>query len=167
MNNKLVILPAVSALMLFLAIGLASACSCINYETTPDKLNNAKYVFTGRISNIHITGLDYNEMQEVTVQVIQYWKPSSFPESVNLKIYAPIDTGANCGHNFDEGKEYLIYAYLDEETGKISTNSCMGSTLLEQAKNEINGLNEINPVQNQEESNIFVKFFSWIRNIFY
>lgn len=175
MNKKTIILPTLTALMLFSIMSIASACSCIYLENTEDKLENAAYVFTGKISNIQVTGLDkeLQETQEATITVMQYWKPTIFPESVNLKVYAPIDTGANCGYNFVEGEEYLIYAHLDTQTGKLSTNSCMGSMLLEQAKNEINDLNEITPAQNQNpsnaepiESNVFTKLFSWIKNLF-
>ena len=175
MNKKTIIIPALAALMLFLVIGIASACSCINLESTEAKLDNAAYVFSGEVIDIQTSGSYANqEMQEVTIRIMDNWKPNAFPESVNLKVYATIDTGANCGYNFVEGKEYLIYAYLDSETGKISTSSCMGNLELSKAQQEIKDLNELtnststNPPstnQNEEES-IFSKFFSWLKNLF-
>jgi len=174
MNKKTIIMPALAALMLFLVISLASACSCIYLENTQAKLDNAAYIFSGEVIDIQTSEAYANqEMQEATIRVINHWKPSSFPESVNLKVYANRDSDANCGYNFEEGKEYLIYAYLDSETNKISTNSCMGSLELDKAQQEIKYLNGLtnstnpNPIPNQnEEENVFSKFFSWIRNLF-
>lgn len=173
MKNKALIL---SLLMLPLLVSVASACSCIYLENTEQKLENAEYVFLGKIEDIKISGSQYNEIQEMTVKTISYWKPSEFPESVNLKIYANKDSGANCGYNFEEGKEYVIYAYLDTETGQLSTNSCMGNSLSNIAINEISELddltnstttiNEENEIEEEKEENIVSRFFSWIKNLF-
>ena len=157
--------------MLFAIIGISSACSCINLENTEAKLENAQYVFTGEVINVEVSGQQYNEMQEITVKIINTFKPSQFPEPVNMKIYATKDTGANCGYNFQNGKEYLIYAYLEEN--KFTTNSCMGNSLLIKSQEEIKELNKLTnstnnnpPVVEPIKSNIFTKFFNWIRNLF-
>ena len=81
-----------------------------------------------------------------------------------------------CGYNFEEGKEYLIYASLDAETGKISTNSCMGNLLLEESKDEINELNDlIEPVSRPGtndgkvepiQKSVFSRLIDWIKSLF-
>ncbi|MEK6908810.1 MAG: hypothetical protein AABX23_02025 [Nanoarchaeota archaeon] len=176
MKNKIIILPALAILMLFVIMGVASACSCIYLEDTQARIENADYVFTGKISEIRLSGSEYNKEQEATIRITQYWKPSSFPESVNLIFYSTRDTGANCGYNFEEGKEYLIYASLDAETGKISTNSCMGNLLLEESKDEINELNDlIEPVSRPGtndgkvepiQKSVFSRLIDWIKSLF-
>lgn len=163
-----------SLLMIPILIGLASACSCIYFEDTNAKFNNAEYVFTMKVEDIDLTTVVAEEMQEATVRIMQYWKPSEFPEAVNLKLYSTKDTGANCGYNFEVGQEYLIYAYKDIETGRLQTNSCMGNInlALKQSQNEISELNNITePITNNQptepiESNIFTKFFSWFKDLF-
>ncbi|MBM3231924.1 hypothetical protein FJZ21_00900 [Candidatus Pacearchaeota archaeon] len=67
-------------LMLPLLVSTTLACSCIYYENTEAKLKNAEYIFTGEVVNIQTI----NNLQEVTVRIINHWKPSAFPESVNL-----------------------------------------------------------------------------------
>ncbi len=168
----------ISAILMFpIIIGLASACSCISLENTEAKLNNAAYVFSGSVESIKLSNSYSNqEMQEVMIRTIQYWKPSEFPESVNLKIYSTKDTGANCGYNFENGKTYIIYAYLDEETNRLTTNSCMGNTIIIEETNEIRELNTLTnstPINEGYEkkpepieSNIFTRFFSWFNDLF-
>jgi|SRR3989344_4581900 len=178
MNKKAIVMPVLATLMLFLLIGIASACSCVYLENTKAKLDNAAYVFSGEVTNIDISE---NKMQQVTVRIINSYKPSSFPEPVNLMIYAVRDSGSECGYNFQVGEKYLIYAYLDEETNRFTTNLCMGNSQLSKAEKEIKELNNItnstsnnqepntnnqNNNQNQEEQNIFSKIFSWLKSLF-
>lgn len=171
MKNKTVISVLI---MLPILIGIVSACSCIFMPEVQDRFDNAEYVFTMKVEEVDLKDIGTGEeMQEATVKIIQYWKPSEFPESVNLKIYSTKDTGANCGYNLEKDQEYLIYAYKDLETGNLQTNSCMGSInlVLEQAQSEINELNQIiEPVTNSNpepvSSNIFTKLLSWIKDLF-
>lgn len=175
MKNKLALLSTLATLILF-SMGLASACSCIYFENTSQKLDNAEYVFSGEIINIKISGQEYNELQEVTIKTIQYWKPSEFPESINLNLYATKDSGANCGYNFELGKKYIIYAYLDSENGRLSTSSCMGNSILNEKTNELNELNNLtnstpveynfDPLVEEKGENIVLKFFNWLKNLF-
>lgn len=171
MKNKVLI---ASLFMLPILLSVASACSCILLPDTQSKFENAAYVFTGEVVDLEKSELYGEKNQEVTIRIIQYWKPAAFPESVNMKIYAREDTGANCGYNFEEGQKYLIYSYIDTETGRLETNSCMGNLLLEEASNEIKELSEIavpvtntpNEVDPTENGNIIVRFFSWIKSWF-
>ena len=186
MNKKAIVMPVLATLMLFLLIGIASACSCVYLENTKAKLDNAAYVFSGEVTNIDISE---NQMQQVRIRIINSYQPANFPEPVNLMIYAIRDSGSECGYNFEEGKEYLIYAYIDEETGKFTTNLCMGNSLLNKAEQEIKDLNKLTNStlnqnnnnsnnnnqepntnnqnnNNQEEQNIFSKFFNWLKNLF-
>ncbi len=175
MKNKLFLLTALAIATLF-SLGLASACSCIYFENTSQKLDNAEYVFSGEVTNIKISGQEYNELQEITIKTIQYWKPFSFPESVNLNLYSLKDSGANCGYNFQVGKKYIVYAYLDSETGKLSTTSCMGTSILTEETDEISELNNLtnstqveysfDPIVEEKGENIVLKFFNWLKNLF-
>ncbi|MEK6894125.1 MAG: hypothetical protein AABX10_01550 [Nanoarchaeota archaeon] len=170
MKNKALI---ASILMLPILISIASACTCINLENTEQRLENAQYVFLGEVIDIDLSSIYADqEMQEATVRIMQYWKPTAFPEAVSLKLYATKDTGANCGYNFEENKEYLIYAYMDQETGKLTTNSCMGNLELSMTQSEIEELNKLTnstTVPNRAEpieENIFTKFFKWLSSLF-
>lgn len=175
MKNKLIISLLLIIGTLF-SLGFTSACSCIYLENTEQKLENAEYVFSGQVVDIKFSGQEYDELQDVSIKTIQYWKPSQFPESVNLNLYAIKDSGANCGYNFEKGKNYLIYAYLDIETGKLTTNSCMGNSIISEETQEIKELNNLTnstptdydykPVIEEKGENIVLKFFNWLKNLF-
>src|SRR3989344_5192139 len=148
MNKKAIVMPVLATLMLFLLIGIASACSCVYLENTKAKLDNAAYVFSGEVTNIDISE---NKMQQVTVRIINSYKPSSFPEPVNLMIYAVRDSGSECGYNFQVGEKEI------KELNNI-TNST--------SNNQEPNTNNQNNNQNQEEQNIFSKIFSWLKSLF-
>lgn len=165
MANKVLI-----ALTLPILIGLVSACSCIYLENSEVKLENAELVFSGKVVDLEILE-SYPVQYRAHFEIDKYWKSNNNSPG-QLTISSIKNDGANCGYNFEENEEYLIYAYFDEETGEYTTNACMGSLTLETAQTEITNLdNIIDPIIPQDigtpiSSNIFSRFFSWLKNIF-
>jgi hypothetical protein len=51
----------------------------------------------------------------VTLRVSEVWKG---PQRETLEVSTPID-GVLCGYHFEEGQEYLVYAYGKEEPFKV------------------------------------------------
>lgn len=170
--KKIIPLMLVFSLALIAATTAVSACSCIYHpEDTQANYDSAQVIFSGKAVGV-LKMESYPVQQKATFEVYNYWKGENIYTEIILENYE--DDGANCGYTIDEGEEYLIYAYVNEETGKISTSSCAGSVKLEKAQNEIEDLNEITlgneptqqPPKVDDTKNVFSRFFSWIRNIF-
>ena len=161
----------------FLTIANVLACSCIYLPDAESKMNNANIVFTGKVVNLDKSGENFRAQ----FQVYEYWRMEEGSLSGDkLTVTSVENTGANCGFNFVEGNEYLIYGYKSED--RISTSSCSGNLALSEATDEIEQLNALTnpttpeqeiPVQEvpeekptNETQNIFQKFFSWIKRLF-
>jgi hypothetical protein len=54
--------------------------------------------------------------------------------------------GGDCGYPFEVGKTYLVYAWKDERSGKLRTNICSGTGLVEDRKANIASLRGEAPV---------------------
>lgn len=166
MKNKILI----SILILPILIGIASACSCIYFENTEAKYNNAQYVFSGKL--VELQQLEsYPVQYKANFQVDKIYKNQNNEIKDKIVINSVQDSGANCGYNFEQDKEYLIYAYIDQDTKTLHTNSCMGSSIIENAEEEIQELEKIaNPTipekSEDQEKSIFSKFFNWLKSLF-
>ncbi len=170
---KILSIALLSVLAVLLSTSLTSACSCIYLPDAQSKYDNAAFVFSGEVKSIEFFGTSGSLERKyiATFEAYEYWK-SSGPD-LTIDVWAYQDSGANCGYNIQEDTEYLIYAYRDSETGKITTNSCMGSVLLSEAQNEIEDLNNISPPkapvainENEPPRNALSSFFSWLKKLF-
>ncbi|MCA9386886.1 hypothetical protein KC669_02515 [Candidatus Dojkabacteria bacterium] len=113
-----------------------AACSCIQPGTPTEEANKGQIIFSGTVESI--TEVDDLNLQ-VNVKPIMSWT------SDLLSLSTPIATTNNsaaCGYNFEEGKDYLIYAY--EHEGNLSTNICTRTQLLDTAALDIPELNQLN-----------------------
>lgn len=158
--------------MIPLLIGIVSACSCIYLGDTQSKLSNGGIIFSGKIVDLEILE-SYPVQYRAQFEVNKYWKDYNNDFKKSVIISSVKNDGANCGYTFEEDKEYLIYAYVDQESGELTTNSCMGSSTLEEAQNEIQELNNLQqptipnePKAEPQEDNSFSKFFKWLKSLF-
>ena len=97
----------------FLAfIPAALACSCIYpYPPPEESFEEADAVFSGKVTNIELTGMMPDQHYEATFEVESIWKGISESEVV-------VDTAkdsAMCGFVFEEGETYVVYAYAKED----------------------------------------------------
>ncbi len=111
----------------------ASACTCAleggsREEIVEGALSDSEAVFSGEVvaveqgkSNFPIPGND-----TVTLRASEVWKGTG---RGTLEVSTPSQGGA-CGNHFEEGREYLVYAY-----GKrgLKTDSCTETKPLEKA----------------------------------
>lgn len=111
----------------------ALACSCIPPGTPQEHLDRAAAVFQGMAKNVS-QDADYNYL--VTFDVAKSWKGVSTPE---VKISTARDSAA-CGYNFEEGKEYVVYAYDNE--GELATGLCERTALASDASEDFAALGE-------------------------
>ena len=55
--------------------------------------------------------------------------------------------GSFCGYSFEEGQDYLIYGYEENEGDPIFTGLCTRTKLLEDAQDEIAVLNRATAIE--------------------
>ncbi len=121
-----------SARRLFLTFGLigalfgwlgsatpAFACSCA-MATPSEQFENATAVFVGTVKDISADGYD----NIVDFDVSESQKGSN----TKTASVTTSQQGASCGFVFEEGKEYIVYAY--DDNGGLGTGMCSGTSLI-------------------------------------
>ena len=107
----------------------AHACSCAMPPGSQDALADSDAVFSGEVvaveqgtSTARSWGYD-----TATLRVFEVWKGSG---QGTLEVRTP-SQGTACGYHFEEGREYLVYAY----TGKqgLEVDSCGATKPLSRA----------------------------------
>jgi hypothetical protein len=107
------------------------ACSCLPPGSPKEELAKVDAVFSGEVLSVKDK---YNSTKQVKVKVIESWKGIA---SKNITIYTSIDS-ASCGVHFESGKEYLIYAHLED--GKYTTYLCSRTSELVNAQLDLQEL---------------------------
>jgi hypothetical protein len=115
------------------------ACSCSAEPPVMEEFASCKAVFSGRVlsrSKIVIAPAELGGFEEVsfTFLVDRVWKGQ-------LTTQVDVATGVgggDCGFLFEEGEEYLVYAFADEES--LATNICTRTRPISLAFNDIKEL---------------------------
>ncbi len=129
------------------------ACSCVMPGTVAEEVERADAVFAGTV--VSVVGSEYRAYVfpdvEVTFTVEEYWK-GVFSNPV---IIHTGQGGGDCGFGFEEGKEYLVYAYADENDN-LHANICSRTALLSDAEKDLsvlgNGFAPEGSVSSEENS---------------
>ena len=113
----------VSALVLLFDAGPASACTC-EYGGPEEAIESADAIFSGRVmfvaSDVEIDSV-YQKQNLVGFWVSEVWK-GHVP---GFAYVMTNNSGAGCGSTFEEGREYLVYAW--ESSFGYSTGLCSGN----------------------------------------
>lgn len=118
-----------------------SACSCVAPSTNNtrilvrDAYKNSQAIFSGKVLEIVRNDSSYSFL--VKMQVRKFWKGKLFKK---IEISTALDSAA-CGFAFEVGKEYLIYAYKNEN--KLTTNICSRTKLLTATTEDVAFLNKL------------------------
>ncbi|HUK29632.1 MAG TPA: hypothetical protein VLV89_00870 [Candidatus Acidoferrum sp.] len=122
-----------------LAPGAARACECMSGVSVCKAFANAPSVFAGRASKVEIGS---NGGRTVTFEVLQAY------HGVTERIIE-LTTGSgggDCGYDFKEGANYLVYAYNGApplgEVGKLYTSVCSRTRPLAEAKDDLDYLSK-------------------------
>jgi hypothetical protein len=158
----------VSRTLLLLVLALvnvapAIACSCVEFKGSIQKqvknaLHRADFVAEIEVTSAAeiaesrvVSGKrwswddrkyhDYTENRSETrlqaeIKVIRQWKGAFATSSVSTSIGMPA-----CGLPFQQGQRVLLYAYIDEDTGRLVSDSCTRTNLTENAEEDLNILN--------------------------
>ena len=150
--KKLFLLLFVVGSLLFINTPLVNACSCIVPDSQLDLLEISDAVFLGRVLDIDrkFEGYGYS----VKFEVEKYWK-GIFENNV---IIGTGFGGGDCGYRFENGEDYLVYAYGDNT---LSTNSCSRTKLLASAQDDLRELGEGNLPTNSG-SNYVPQIFNFV-----
>ena len=121
--------------MLAIDTDSASACSCV-YPGPPDEeLAQATAVFAGKVVGI-IKPIGFGSISsadpiKVTFRVNTVWKgPVSLTTTITTSR-----SSASCGYPFEEGVEYIIYAYGTEDD--LSVSLCSRTQPLDAAAEDL------------------------------
>ena len=143
-GGVLVVLRLLTALALTLAVAVllpttAHACSCAS--ATPDEtFDRADVVFTGVIGDVSKERGDERPQTRMIMDVGQVFKGDVYAEQT---VLTPFEGGAsaNCGLGARPGSSWVIFGNYatsaDAEEASVTTNVCLGSEQLSQARNDL------------------------------
>jgi len=128
-------------LLSFNAPEQAHACSCAMPRSTQESIDTTDVIFSGTVEDVRMSG----EWEfEVSMTVDEDWKGLETSERGELTVYTAKDSAA-CGYAFEEGEEYLVYGYRDEESGEVSVGLCSATKPLDQAEEDLALLSDDEP----------------------
>lgn len=136
MNRSFVVLGSV-AIGFPLMINSALSCQCVESKSVAASVESSAAVFSGRVSKIYGT--------RVTFAVDRSWKGRNEPE---LIVYTAAES-MQCGYPFENGDNYLVYAY-SEGDDRLGTNSCTRTRKLTDAQEDLDALGNGTSVSNTE-----------------
>lgn len=115
------------------------ACSCVVPGSPSEEIDKFDAVFAGRVVSIeHSFGPDKlpspGDQTTIGFQVSAVWKGAV---SRDMDVTTP-PTGGACGFAFEQGQEYIVYAYdsADADRG-YSVNICSRTALLAEAQEDL------------------------------
>jgi hypothetical protein len=113
----------------------AHACSCMGVSTQR-YISGSDTVFSGKVVEIdgppRIPHAPSSGSDTVTFRVSESWKGPGGGGTLEVKTPA---SGVSCGYHFEEGKEYLVYAYGKGES--LKTSICSGTKPLSKADKDL------------------------------
>lgn len=123
---------------------VTKACSCAEPPSVESELERSKAVFSGKVLDIREKrSLNGYTMKSVLFEVINTWKGIRQSQM----IITTGQGGGDCGFDFKEGKEYLVYAKKSSMYGTKSLVSiiCDRTNELSSSKEDLAILGEGQP----------------------
>jgi hypothetical protein len=132
------LLLALAALALAAAAPRALACSCAPPGEPRAELAAADAVFAGRVVSVEPQEAAAFPRLAVRFALKAVWK--GLPEGDEATLTTAADSAA-CGYHFEEGEEYLVYAYRSDD-GDLTTSLCSRNARLDQAAADLAAFGE-------------------------
>ena len=121
------------------------ACSCVQPGTPSEEVEKFSAVFAGKVTSIQhsydpkASFASPGDRTTVGFEVSAVWKGTVHEE---MYITTP-PTGGTCGFAFEEGEDYIVYAYDSAyPEGGYAVGICSRTALLSQAQEDIDALGQ-------------------------
>ena len=121
-------------------------CSCEPPPPPVEALEQADVVFVGTVTSKELRETEPQWLVYfVSLEVSSSWKGLVKEEMV---VTTNSDSlGSFCGYFFEEGQDYLIYGYEENEGDPIFTGLCTRTKLLKDAQDEVAVLNRATAIE--------------------
>ncbi|MBX7172398.1 MAG: hypothetical protein K1X72_15635, partial [Pyrinomonadaceae bacterium] len=132
-------------LLFFLPVS-AIACSCFSGGPPCQSFGNTDAVFSGKVESVsEFTMTDKNNPRfQFVRKSIKFTVTESFRGVKENSVEIITGRGGgDCGYPFETGKEYLVYANENKETGKLGTGICTRTRPIEKAEEDLQYFREI------------------------
>jgi len=124
-------------LFFFVPIDVA-ACDCVYPGRPCNAFAQSAYVFSGKVTKVSKTSVQ-SKNGEYQEPLYTFAVEGSY-RGLNGKPQAEVVSGSgggDCGYTFKEGERYLVYAGLDQPSGKLYTSICSRTRLLSDAVDDL------------------------------
>lgn len=151
--RKFTVMIMLSCLLLLVSVYTVKptdvfACSCAELPTVAEGLERNAAVFAGKVTKmvgpkpkLVMSSVD---PVAVTFEVAEVWKG----ELLQKTELSTAVSSASCGYDqFAVGSEFLVFGYVDSESGQLQTGLCSGTKPLSSASKELTELGEGYPPQ--------------------
>ena len=126
---------ALVALALAAAAPRALACSCTPPAEPDAERAHADAVFVGRVVSVEPREAAHFPRLAVRFALQSVWK--GLPEGDEVTLTTAADSAA-CGYHFEEGQDYLVYAYESEGgPAGLTTGLCTRNAPLDRAQEDL------------------------------
>lgn len=118
---------------------MVAACDCVNAGPPCKAFKATPNVFTGRVTRISTiqvkmpSSVGYPQ-QLVQLQIARNYRGQEGKSTVEVVTG---EGGGDCGFSFEEGKQYLVYAYPHAASGELYTGICQRTRLLSGADEDL------------------------------
>jgi hypothetical protein len=131
----------VTRLAVFLVCPLAHACDCALDPTPCKAFSHTAVIFAGRVSRVANIEVNLKSgdptihypQRSVTFEVL---KPYRGVQSKTVELQTGEGVG-DCGYLFETGRDYVVYANPNANTGSLYTGICQRTKLLSEARDDI------------------------------
>ena len=120
---------------------LADACTCVGPNPPCQAVWSTPDVFVGQVLGIDASPADKQPFlsRRVRIRATEVFRGRSAGE---VDVWTG-QGGGDCGYDFKAGESYLIYAYRDTDTGRMSTGICSRTQPLSSAGADLEYLRSI------------------------
>jgi hypothetical protein len=119
--------------------GVVAACDCVNAGPPCKAFKATPNVFTGRVTRISTIQVKMPSSVVYPQQLVQLQIERNYrgQEATSTLEVVTGEGGGDCGFSFEEGKQYLVYAYPHAASGKLYTGICQRTRLLSGADEDL------------------------------
>jgi hypothetical protein len=130
-------LPAV-ILCLIAPLG-ATACDCVYAGRPCQAFARTPYVFSGKVTRISPIAIKTSSGDEYQNRLVTFDVKRAY-RGLDGKTVTEIVTGSgggDCGYDFQQGEQYLVYAFSHPATGKLYAGICSRTRRLAEAGDDL------------------------------